>query len=172
MKDFKEYRLFSECRSLFASTEDYRRTLRIKFKLNDKINIPSLSHALKMVQKRYPYFCVELKRDDNGFYFIKNDRDIILTDSTKNIILNSEESNYHLISFQYSEDNYIIINMSHALADGVATYALIRTLLYYYITNAYNIELSKENIRLVEDEISEEEFNDPLFTTKKLMKLP
>ncbi len=172
MKDFKEYRLFSECRSLFASTEDYRRTLRIKFRLNDKINIPSLSHALKMVQKRYPYFCVELKKDDNGFYFIKNDRDIILTDSTKNIILNSEESNYHLISFQYSEDNYIIINMSHALADGVATYALIRTLLYYYITNAYNIELSKENIRLVEDEISEEEFNDPLFTTKKLMKLP
>ena len=172
MKDFKEYRLFSECRSLFASTEDYRRTLRIKFRLNDKINIPSLSHALKMVQKRYPYFCVELKKDDNGFYFIKNDRDIILTDSTKNIILNSEESNYHLISFQHSEDNYIIINMSHALADGVATYALIRTLLYYYITNAYNIELSKENIRLVEDEISEEEFNDPLVTTKKLMKLP
>ena len=172
MKDFKEYRLFSECRSLFASTEDYRRTLRIKFRLNDKINIPSLSHSLKMVQKRYPYFCVELKKDDNGFYFIKNDRDIILTDSTKNIILNSEESNCHLISFQHSEDNYIIINMSHALADGVATYALIRTLLYYYITNAYNIELSKENIRLVEDEISEEEFNDPLVTTKKLMKLP
>ena len=32
--------------------------------------------------------------------------------------------------------------------------------------------LSKENIRLVEDEISEEEFNDPLVTTKKLMTLP
>ena len=172
MKDFKEYRLFSECRSLYASTEDYRRTLRISFRLTDKINVPSLSYAIKMVQKRYPYLCVELKKDDNGFYFIKNDRDIILTNKNKAVILNSEESNYHLISFQYSDDNYIIINMSHALADGVAIYALIRTLLYYYITNAFNIELSKENIRLIEDEITEEEFNDPLLTTKKLMQLP
>ena len=172
MKDFKEYRLFSELRSLYASTEDYRRTLRISFRLTDKINVPSLSYAIKMVQKRYPYLCVELKRDYNGFYFNKNDKDIILTNKNKDVLLNSEESNYHLISFQNSDDNYIIINMSHALADGAATYALIRTLLYYYITNAFNIELSKENIRLVEDEISEEEFNDPLLTTKKLMQLP
>jgi len=172
MKDFKNYRLFSELRSLYAATEDYRRTLRIIIRLKDKINVTSLTYAINMVQKRYPYFCVELKKDDNGFYFNKNDRDIILTDKNKDIILNSEESNYHLISFQYSDDNYIIINMSHALADGVASYALIRTLLYYYITNAYNVELSKENIRLVEDEISEEEFNDPLANTKKLMKLP
>ena len=172
MKDFKEYRLFSELRSLYASTEDYRRTLRFMFRLKDKINVDSLTHTIQMVQKRYPYFCVVLKKDDNGLYFTKNDRDIILADKNKDIVLNSEESNYHLISFQYNDDNYIIINLSHALADGVATYSLIRTLLYYYITNAYNVVLSKENIRLVEDEISEEEFNDPLVTTKKLMTLP
>jgi hypothetical protein len=172
MKDLKEYRLFSELRALYASTEEYRRTVRFMFRLKDKINVASLTYAIKMVQKRYPYYCVELKKDDNGLYFIKNDRDIILADKNKDILLNSEESNYHLISFQYNDDNYIIINLSHALADGVATYSLIRTLLYYYITNAYNVVLSKENIRLVEDEISEEEFNDPLVTTKKLMTLP
>ena len=146
MKDFKEYRLFSELRSLYASTEDYRRTLRFMFRLKDKINVDSLTHAIQMVQKRYPYFCVELKKDDNGLYFTKNDRDIILADKNKDIVLNSEESNYHLISFQYNDDNYIIINLSHALADGVATYSLIRTLLYYYITNAYNVVLSKEKL--------------------------
>ena len=172
MKDFKEYRLFSELRALYASTEEYRRTVRFMFRLKDKINVASLTYAIKMVQKRYPYYCVELKKDDNGLYFIKNDRDIILADKNKDILLNSEESNYHLISFQYNDDNYIIINLSHALADGIAIYHLIRTLLYYYITNTYNIELSKENIRLVEDEISEEEFNDPLATTKKITKLP
>ena len=172
MEDFKNYRLFSELRSLYASSEDYRRTMRISFRLKDKINVTSLTYAINMVQKRYPYFCVELKKDDDGFYFTKNDRDIILTNKNKDILLNSEESNYHLISFQYSDDNYIFINMSHALADGVACYSLIRTLLYYYITNAYNVELSKENIRLVEDEISQEEFIDPLANTKKLIKLP
>ena len=172
MEDFKNYRLFSELRSLYSASEDYRRTMRISFRLKDKINVTSLTYAINMVQKRYPYFCVELKKDDDGFYFTKNDRDIILTNKNKDILLNSEESNYHLISFQYSDDNYIFINMSHALADGVACYSLIRTLLYYYITNAYNVELSKENIRLVEDEISQEEFIDPLANTKKLIKLP
>ena len=149
MKDFKEYRLFSELRALYTSTEEYRRTVRFMFRLKEKINVASLTYAIKMVQKRYPYYCVELKKDDNGLYFIKNDRDIILADKNKDILLNSEESNYHLISFQYNDDNYIIINLSHALADGIAIYHLIRTLLYYYITNTYNIELSKENIRLV-----------------------
>ena len=172
MEDFKNYRLFSELRSLYSASEDYRRTMRISFRLKDKINVTSLTYAINMVQKRYPYFCVELKKDDDGFYFTKNNRDIILTNKNKDILLNSEESNYHLISFQYSDDNYIFINMSHALADGVACYSLIRTLLYYYITNAYNVELSKENIRLVEDEISQEEFIDPLANTKKLIKLP
>ena len=41
MKDFKEYKFFSECISLYASTEDYRRTLRISFRLTDKINVPN-----------------------------------------------------------------------------------------------------------------------------------
>ena len=173
MEDFKEYRLFSELRSLYAFTEEYRRTIRYMIKLKDKINVASLTYAISMVQKRYPYFCVELKKDDNGFYFTKNNRNIILAERNKDILLNSEESNYHLISFQYSnDDNYIIINISHALADGVAVYALIRTLLYYYTTNAYNVELPKDNIRLVGDEISEEEFVDPLANTKKLIQLP
>ena len=173
MEDFKEYRLFSELRSLYSFTDEYRRTIRYMIKLKDKINVPSLTYAINMIQKRYPYFCVEIKKDDNGFYFTKNNREIILAEKNKDILLNSEESNYHLISFQFNnDDNYIIINISHALADGVAVYALIRTLLYYYITNAYNIELPKDNIRLVGDEISEEEFVDPLANTKKIIELP
>ena len=47
---------------------------------------------------------------------------------------------------------------------------VIKTLLYYYISNVYNVELSKENIRLVEDEIKEEEFNDPLLNVKNAIK--
>ena len=168
MEDFKECRLFSEYRLLYTSTEEYPNSMRYMIKLKENINLPSLTFAINMVQKRYPYFCVELKKDENGFYFIKNDRNIILENINKNILLNSEESNYHFISFQYSDDNYIIFNVSHALTDGNGTYALIRTLLYYYITNAYNIELSKENIRLVGDEITEEELNDPLLKLKNL----
>ena len=172
MKDLKEFKLFSEYRFLYASTEDYRKTLRFTIRLKDPINVSSLSYAINMIKKRYPYCCVELKKNDIGYSYIKNDRDIILTDINKSITLNSEESNFHLISFQYSNDNRIVINMSHGIADGVASYALIRTLLYYYITKSYNVELSKENVRLVEDEITEEELNDPLLNVKNLINPP
>ena len=38
--------------------------------------------------------------------------------------------------------------------------------LCYYISDAYQVNLSKENIRLVEDDISEEEYIDPLLKYK------
>ena len=84
--------------------------------------------------------------------------------------LNTLSSNLHFISFQYSDDNYIIINLAHCLTDGKGAYELIKTLLYYYITNAYKVELSKENIRLIDDEIKEEEINDPLLNIKNIIK--
>lgn len=171
MKDFKECRLFSEYRLLYSANDEFPHTISFLIKLKDKINIQSLTFAINMVQKRYPYLCVELKKDENGYYFTKNNRDIILEDISKNITLNSPDSNYHLISFQYSkEDNFIKLNLSHAMTDGIMSYAIIRTLLYYYITKAYNVELSKENIRLIEDEIPEEEFDDPFLTFKKMIK--
>ena len=171
MKDFKECRLFSEYRLLYSANDEFPHTISFLIKLKDKINIQSLTFAINIVQKRYPYLCVELKKDENGYYFTKNNRDIILEDISKNITLNSPDSNYHLISFQYSkEDNFIKLNLSHAMTDGIMSYAIIRTLLYYYITKAYNVELSKENIRLIEDEIPEEEFDDPFLTFKKMIK--
>ena len=162
MKDFKKIPLFSEYRLLYTSTDDFPNTLRIMVQLKDQINLSSLSFAINQVKMRYPYFCVELKKDENGYYFIKNNREIILEHISKDITLNSNESNFHFISFQYNDDNYIIINFVHAIIDGKGVCEVIKTLLYYFISNAYNVELSKENIRLVEDEIKEEEFNDSL----------
>jgi len=68
MKDFKEYRLFSEYRLLYTSTEEMSNTMRFMLQLKDKINISSLSFAINQIKIRYPYFCVELKKDDNGFH--------------------------------------------------------------------------------------------------------
>ena len=170
MEDFKEHRLFTELRLLYSGTEEYPNTMRFMVQIKDKINLESYSYAINMIKKRYPYLCVELKKDDNGFYFIKNERDFIVGNINKDIILNSEESNYHLMSFQYSDDNYIIVNISHAIADGNTAYSIIRTLLYYYITDSYKVELSKENIRLVGDVIDKEEFEDPFLSFKKLVK--
>ena len=170
MKDFKKSRLFSEYRLLYTSTEDFPNTVRFMVQVKDKINLSSLSFAINQVKLRYPYFCVKLKKDENGYYFITNNRDIILEHFNKDITLNSNESNFHFISFQYNDDNYIIINFVHVIIDGKGVCEVLKTLLYYYITNAYKVELSKDNIRLIEDEIKEEEFNDPLLNVKNTIK--
>ncbi len=158
-------RLFSEYRMIYSLTDDYPSTMRFIIELKDNIKLSSLRFAINMVQKRYPYLCVELKKDEEGFYFIKNDREILLEKRGKEVLLNSLESNYHFMAFSY-DDKHITYDMSHAIADGNTAYEVIRTLLYYYISNAYQVNLSKENIRLVEDDISEEEYIDPLLKYK------
>lgn len=160
-------RLFSEYRMIFSITDDYPNTMRFIIELKDNIKFSSLRFAINMIQKRYPYLCIELKKDDEGFYFIRNDREIVLEKRGKEVLLNSLESNYHFIAFSY-DDKHITYDMSHAIADGNTAYEVIKTLLYYYISNAYQVNLSKENIRLVEDDISEEEYIDPLLKYKEV----
>ena len=160
-------RLFSEYRMIYSPTDEYPNTMRFMIELKDNIKFSSLRFAINMIQKRYPYLCIELKKDDEGFYFIKNDREIVLEKRGKEVLLNSLESNYHFMAFSY-DDKHITYDMSHAIADGNTAYEVIRTLLYYYISNAYQVNLSKENIRLVEDDISEEEYIDPLLKYKGL----
>lgn len=158
-------RLFSEYRMLYSSTDEYPSTMRFIIELKDNIKFSSLRFAINMIQKRYPYLSIELKKDEEGFYFEKNEREIVLEKRGKEVLLNSLESNYHFMAFSY-DDKHITYDMSHAIADGNTAYAVIRTLLYYYISDAYKVELSKENIRLIEDEISEEEYVDPLLKYK------
>ena len=158
-------RLFSEYRMIYSSTNEYPCTMRFIIELKDNIKFASLRFAINMVQKRYPYLCIQLKKDEDGFYFVKNEREIVLEKRGNEVLLNSIESNYHFLAFSY-DDKHIIYDMSHTIADGNTSYEVIRTLLYYYVSDAFKINLSKENIRLVEDDISEEEYADPLLKFK------
>ena len=115
MENLKECRLFSEYRLLYTSTDEIPNTFKFMIQLKDKINLSSLTFAINQVRLRYPYFCVELKMDQKGYYFIKNDLEIKLENNDIEVGLNTIPSNFHFISFQYSEDNYIIINLAHCL---------------------------------------------------------
>ncbi len=51
--------------------------------------------------------------------------------------LNTEESNYHFVSFSW-KDNWIIMDISHAITDGTGAYEVIRTFLFYYVSSRYD----------------------------------
>lgn len=156
-----EQKLFTELRPLYVTTKESPTEIRIRIRMRDLIDPESLRHAVDMTMKRYPYFCVELQKKEDGYYFVENHRPVVITDSLHGVALNSEESNYHMIAF-CRQDNWIILDVFHGMTDGTGAYEVVRTLLYYYCSERYNVTLREEGIRLVGDEIPAEEWIDPV----------
>lgn len=156
-----EQKLFTELRPLYVTTKEKPNEIRIRIRMRDLIDPAILRRAVDMTMKRYPYFCVELQKKDGRYVFVENHRPVVITDSLHGVDLNSEESNYHMIAF-CRKDNWIILDVFHGLTDGAGAYEVVRTLLYYYCSERYNVILKEEGIRLVGDEITAEEWIDPV----------
>ena len=156
-----EQKLFTELRALYATTKESPSEIRIQIRMRDPIEPDVLRHAVDMTMKRYPYFCVELQKRDGQYVFAENHRPVVIADSAEGVELNSEESNYHMIAF-CRQDDWLILDVFHGLTDGVGSYEVMRTLLYYYCLERYGVQMEGKGIRLVGDEISEEEWEDPV----------
>ena len=152
--------LYSEINALYASSKDSPNVIQARMQMQDMIDETVLRHAVDTTMKRYPYFTVELKKQDDRFVFESNERPVTIVNSETGVELNSEASNFHLLAFSWFED-CIIVNISHALTDGTGTYELLRTLLYYYCSEYYDVKLNNNGIRLVGDQISMQEWDDP-----------
>ncbi len=156
-----EQKLFTEIRPLYVTTKESPHEIRLRIRMRDLIDPEVFRHAVDTTMKRYPYFLVELQRRNGDFYFAENHRPVVITNSLHGVELNSEDSNFHMIAFCW-QDNWIILDAFHGMTDGTGAYEVLRTLLYYYCSERYNVELNDEGIRLVGDEISEEEWADPV----------
>lgn len=156
-----EQKLFTEVRPLYVTTKESPHEIRLRIRMRDLIDPEILRHAVDTTMERYPYFLVELQRRDGQFYFAENHRPVVITNSLHGVELNSEDSNFHMIAFCW-QDNWIILDAFHGMTDGTGAYEVLRTLLYYYCSERYNVELNDEGIRLVGDEIPEEEWADPV----------
>ena len=154
-------KLFTEIRPLYVTSKESPHAIRTRVRMRDLIDPEVFRHAVDTTMKRYPYFCVELQRSDGQFYFAENHRPIVITNSLHGVELNSADSNFHMISFSW-QDNWIILDVFHGMTDGAGAYEVLRTLLYYYCSERYHVTLNDEGIRLVGDEIPEEEWADPV----------
>ena len=156
-----EQKLFTELRPLYATSKERPNEIRIRVRMRDLIDAEILRRAVDTTIQRYPYFCVELKKKEGQYVFTENHRPVVITHSLAGVDLNSNESNYHMLAFCW-QDNWVILDVFHGLTDGTGAYEVVRTLLYYYCSERYNVKLKAEGIRLVGDEISEEEWDDPV----------
>ena len=156
-----EQKLFTELHPLYVTTKESPNEIRIRIRMRDLIDPEILRRAVDMTMKRYPYFRVELQKKEGRYVFAENHRPVVITDSLHGVDLNSEDSNYHMIAF-CRKDNWIVLDVFHGMTDGTGAYEVVRTLLYYYCSERYNVKLKEEGIRLVGEEIPEEEWIDPV----------
>ena len=156
-----ERRLFSELWPFYESTREKPKDIRIRIRMRDLIDPGVLRHAVDTAIQRYPYFCVELRKIDGQWFFLDNHRPVVITNSLQGVELNSEASNYHMISFSW-QDNWMVMDVCHAMTDRTGAYEILRTLLYYYCSERYKVTLKEDGIRLAGDPVPDEEWIDPV----------
>ena len=152
--------LFSEINSLYASSKESPNVMHFIMKMQDTIDGKVLRHAVDTTMERYPYFAVKLTKMDDRYVFESNEQPVAVVNTEKDIELNSKESNFHMLAFSWQND-IIIVNICHALTDGTGAYELIRTFLYYYCSEFYDVKLNRDGIRLNGDFIPPQEWDDP-----------
>lgn len=155
-----EQKLFTEIIPLYRSRKDNPYTIRIRIRLQDAVDPVVLRRAVDTTMERYPYFCVKLQTRGAGFIFTENREPVVISNSKQGVTLNSADSNDHLLSFSYHDD-WLVMDIFHGLTDGAGAYEVIRTLLYYYCCQRYNVTLSTAGIHIVGDKISPEEWECP-----------
>lgn len=158
MTDNKKIKIFGES-DCYGLTEEMSFTLRLMYEMKDKVDGDCLREAVRMLEKRFYYLKLTLKKDWHEFYYVENSLPWVVTESEKCIPLNGKESNYHLLAFTYF-GNKISVSAFHAQLDGIGMYRVAKALLYYYCCLKYNKKLDVSDVALPDDEILPEESID------------
>lgn len=153
-------KLYSELRTIYETTATKPNTFRQTIKLGDLVDGVILRKAVDKTMKRYPYFCVRLVMEGNTPFFEENPSPVPVIHTNHKTVLGSEQTSGHLLCFCYWK-NRLHIDAYHGLTDGGGIAPLVKTLLYYYCSEFYEVELSDQDIRLSSGQILQAEWDDP-----------
>ena len=132
-------------------------TSRLHLRLDHSLDGQKLRIAVDKAARRYPYFCVSLRRNEREFYYEMNHSPVALLHTNKAITLGALETNGHIWAVCYDQDD-LFIDFFHGRSDGTGAYALIATLLYYY----YYDEQDIPGIKTLDTPVSDQETHDPV----------
>ncbi len=123
---------------LYECGEKLSFTMRMKYRLDEAIDVRLLEEAAREAFTRYPYFSVKVGLDENQNYtLIPNDKPIaVLPEQDRRIVLGSDEVNGHLFFISYRNDT-IYFNASHAPCGGFGLQFWVKTTLYSYMCKKY-----------------------------------
>ncbi len=144
----------------YISTKEMPFNIRIKTDLVEPIVPDVLERALEKTMQRYPYFKLRVLRDGEEYVTVPNDLPVVCYEGPEVLDLGSPEVNYHMLAVSYF-DCEVSVFVSHVVADGAGIYPLVKTLLYYYICEAFDAPLNARGINLADDPLFEDEADEP-----------
>jgi len=127
--------------------------------LNHSI-VDSLTSAVALTKKCFPYFCTKLLEKDGDFYIVKNRHSLYPRHTKKLAKLGDLKVGNHLIDITYY-DKSIFVSFHHALCDGRGIMPFIETLIYYYCKGKYKCFKAPEGVRRFKDHLLLGETIDP-----------
>lgn len=144
----------------YCANPHFMNTIRFSIDFSEPIKKEALEQAIKIGMKRYPYYCVRMRKNGEHIELVSNDLPFVLSDNGATVCLGEKSSNYHLLAFSY-EDKTLYIDISHFIADGTGVIPLVKTIAYYYLTAIYDDIYDTSNIWLLDDEILPDEYEYP-----------
>ena len=107
-------------------------------RFNDNVSVEEINEAVdnlsvEELRARFPYFYVRTEVAENEVITVPNPLPITVRNTWDPILLNSEESNYHLAAFKY-EGNRLAVEMSHPLSDGAGFLPYLKSTLFLYLS--------------------------------------
>ncbi len=150
--------------ALYEYSKNVPFTVRIKVTLNEAPDIELLRKAAEKAFTRFPYFNIKVRVDATGGYLLEpNDKPITVSpEPKKRIVLGSAETNEHLFSITY-ENNDLYFNFSHSICGACGALFWIKATLWQYFTDKTGEDLNGADIKLPgsSPEESETAFPDP-----------
>ena len=175
LETYPFHELVYERRLLYSSTNAAPHAMRFEITLRDEIDPKKLQEAVNITRSRYPYFDVSLQRVEREYYFVSNDRPLLVMPYEKKAPLGSKANHFHQIALDHREKT-IGFDIAHYLTDGAGAYEWMKTLLYYYLSGKTGRKLDARGIRLAGEDIPEEELSpvpsDIPFSSPKRNQMP
>ncbi|MBP3815277.1 MAG: hypothetical protein J6H21_00255 [Firmicutes bacterium] len=146
----------SDC---YGLSDDLSFTIRAEYIMRDEVDYISLRKAVDMLEERFGFLKVSLKKNMREFYYIPNPRPWVVKNTDMPIPLNCEESNDQLIAFSYNGKS-IYTDVYHGQMDGTGIYRLTKALLYNYCCVRYQRSLDVPDVAKPDDVDTEDEATD------------
>ena len=147
--------------NFYIVSDKIQYTILGEVELDDPIDPELLQRVVEKVFHRFPYFSIRVIVNNGEYQTVPNTRSHKVLCSEGPLVLGSQELNYHLVAVSYY-GNRMFFHFSHSITDGIGRMPFTKSVIYYYLTEKYGIDIPSDGIYLADSDLYLDEIGEPL----------